>query len=64
MPDYGFFEIEADGHIRRPARILTLPSDADAIERAKRLVGARDIEIWDGCRVVTRIKRGKATGAV
>jgi hypothetical protein len=34
---------------------LVCPNDAEAIEKAKRLVNGRDVELWNGARPVIKL---------
>lgn len=52
MPEYRFYTIDKSGHITRPPEGHDLPNDAAANEKARRLLDDRDIEIWQGSRVV------------
>jgi len=56
MPDYRFYTIEQDGHITTPSAELHLPNDAAALSEAKKLVNGHDVEIWQGKRIVAKIK--------
>jgi hypothetical protein len=37
-------------------RVVVCDSDRDATEKAKALLDSHDIEIWQGARVVTRLR--------
>ena len=54
MPDYRAFTIGRDGHFIG-FEPLVCGDDAEAIEQAKRLVEACDVELWCGPRLVIRL---------
>jgi hypothetical protein len=60
MPDYRIFEISKLGRIVGPAQIITCENDEEAVHTAEPLVNGHDVELWQGGRVVTRI-RSKAS---
>jgi hypothetical protein len=61
MPDYRIFALNKLGRIRGPAQIVTCENDEEAVHTAEPLVNGYDVELWQGGRVVTRI-RSKASG--
>jgi hypothetical protein len=54
MPDYRAYTVGRDGHFIG-FEPLVCGDDAEAIEKAKRLVGACDVELWCGLRLVVRL---------
>ena len=58
MVDYRAYIVGGDGHFCG-FEPLICADDAEAIERAKRLVAEQDIELWNGPRLVIRLN---ATG--
>jgi hypothetical protein len=54
MVDYGAYTVSADGHFVGYEPMICA-DDAEAIERAKRLVNGQDVELWSGPRLVIRI---------
>jgi hypothetical protein len=54
MPDYRAYTVGRDGHFIG-FEPLVCGDDAEAIEQAKRLVGACDVELWCGPRLVIRL---------
>jgi hypothetical protein len=56
MPDYRLYTLKNDGHIAGPPKILQCADDQEAIAEAKKLLDGLDIEIWQGARVVIRLK--------
>lgn len=55
MTDYRAYILSDKGHILSDATIVSA-DDAQAIEAAKQIVGARNVELWDGERLVGRFK--------
>ena len=51
MPEYRASLIGEDGHFQ-DAVPLICDDDADAMEKAKRLVDNRDVELWERARKV------------
>jgi hypothetical protein len=51
MPEYRAYLIGEDGHFQ-DAVPLICDDDADAMEKAKRLVDNRDVELWERARKV------------
>jgi hypothetical protein len=56
MADYRVYVIDADGHITRPPAVVTCNTDRAAVEQARQMVGGQDFELWEGPRLVKRIK--------
>ena len=56
MPDYRIYTLIHANKIAGPPRLITCASDQAAIREAKTHLTDRDIEIWEGSRVVTRLK--------
>jgi hypothetical protein len=59
MPQYCFYTIKKHGHVAGPPVSYELPNDDVAIEQAKLLINGRDMEIWEGTRVVSYLVPGK-----
>ncbi|MBU6463396.1 MAG: hypothetical protein KGK01_04190 [Bradyrhizobium sp.] len=55
MTDYRVYILNDKGHIQGDTAIVSA-DDAQAIEAAKKIVGARNVELWDGERLVGRFK--------
>jgi hypothetical protein len=53
VADYRAYTVGLDGHFTG-YEPLVCADDAEAIERAKRLVAGRDVELWSGARLVVR----------
>jgi hypothetical protein len=60
MPEYQFYSVKKDGHIAGRPVSYELPNDDVAIEQAKLLLNGRDIEIWEGTRVVSYLVPDKS----
>jgi hypothetical protein len=56
MPEYRAYTIGLKGHIIG-SEPLVCPDDADAIERANRLIDGHDVELWSGPRFIIRLER-------
>ena len=54
MAEYRAYTVGVDGHFVG-FESLTCADDAEAIEKAKRLVDGQDIELWSGPGLVIRI---------
>lgn len=55
MTDYRVYILNDKGHIQGDSLIVS-EDDAQAIEAAKKIVRARNVELWDGERLVGRFK--------
>lgn len=55
VTDYRVYILNDKGHIQSDT-LIVCDDDAQAIEAAKRLVGVRHVEMWDGERLVGRFK--------
>jgi len=55
VTDYRVYILNDKGHIQSDTAIVSA-DDAQAIEAAKKIVGARNVELWDGERMVGRFK--------
>jgi hypothetical protein len=57
MPLYRFYRIGDDGRILSMPEVVDCSGDEDAIEKAKALAVADDIEIWDLARRVAAVAK-------
>ena len=57
MPDYRIDLVKPDGHVDGPPKVIHCDDDETAKEAARQYVDGKDIEIWDGARVVAKISR-------
>jgi hypothetical protein len=55
VAEYRAYVVGHDGHFLR-FEALICADDAEAIEKAKRLVVDHDVELWSGERFVARLK--------
>jgi hypothetical protein len=58
MAAYRFFQI-VSGEGRTEAEVRDFVDDLDALDYAERLAKMVPIEIWDGTRMVARVKPGE-----
>jgi hypothetical protein len=54
MPEYRAYTVGADGHFIG-FEPLVCADDAEATERAQRLVNGHDVELWTGPRLVAKL---------
>jgi hypothetical protein len=57
MPDYRIYLITEDDHIASPPVKIACDDDLSAIGQSKKLLERHDIQLWEGRRLVTRLKR-------
>jgi len=60
MAEYRAYAVGIDGHFIGYEPLICT-DDADAIEKATRLVAGHDIELWSGPRLVIRLNRKPAS---
>jgi hypothetical protein len=51
MPEYRAYKIGSDGHFFEAVPLVCV-NDAEAKEKAMRLVNGSDVELWEGARKV------------
>ena len=54
MPEYRAYKVGLDGHFFG-FEPLVCANDAEATEKAKRLVDGHDVELWSGERFIVRL---------
>jgi hypothetical protein len=54
MTEYRVFMLDYDAHFSGPARIIHCADDAEAVEKTRQLMDGKDLELWDGGRLVAR----------
>jgi hypothetical protein len=56
MADYRAYTVGGDGHFvgYKPMKCA---DDAEAIEKAKRMVNGQNVELWSGPRLVIRLEQ-------
>ena len=55
MPTYRICFID-QGHIKRPEQIIECDDEYEAIKKAQQVVDGHDVELWDGHRLVVRLR--------
>ena len=58
MAFYRLYTLNKQGQIFGPADLIEADTDESAIEKAKRLRGSLDQELWQDDRIVTTLKSG------
>jgi hypothetical protein len=56
VPWYRVFEINEEGHVAGPAKVIDCPDDQQAIEQAKQLKDGKIVEVWTGERRIAEIR--------
>jgi hypothetical protein len=56
MPEYLAYVLTEDDHISAPPHFIACDTDQEAIQRSTKLIDGQDIELWEGPRLVTRLK--------
>jgi hypothetical protein len=56
MPEYRICTLSHASKIASPPTDIECASDEEAVTEAKKLLNGLDIEIWQGARVVTRLR--------
>jgi hypothetical protein len=56
MSEYRAYKIGSDGHFFEAVPLVCV-NDAEAMEKAKRLVIGSDVELWEGARKVAAFGR-------
>jgi hypothetical protein len=56
VPNYRLFRLSPDNQIFGMSERADFDSDQDVIEHAKAKLDGLDIEVWDGPRLVIRLK--------
>ena len=56
MPEYRVYRITHGNAVAGPPTILECTSDRAAVIEAKKLLNGLDLEVWEGSRVVSRLK--------
>jgi hypothetical protein len=60
MTDYRIFELDRDGRVFSPARVIRCEGDEAAVAQARILVTERAVEIWRGQRRVEVIPAARS----
>jgi hypothetical protein len=56
MPLYRIYQLDENGHVSDPPKIIEARTAAVAIGQAKQMVGGYDLEIWNESRCVGKIE--------
>jgi hypothetical protein len=54
--DYGIYRLSVDNNIFGRPEVVDCDSDQEVIARAKARLDGLDVEVWDGPRIVIRLK--------
>jgi len=57
MPEYRIYTLNDRNKISGPPQDITCENDQEAIQQAKQWLDGHDVEVWQGARVVVRLKR-------
>jgi hypothetical protein len=57
MPGYRIYTLNERDKIAGPPQEVTGDDDDGAIQQAKQWLDGRDLEVWQGSRLVSRLKR-------
>jgi hypothetical protein len=56
MPEYRFYTLKSGNRLAAPPDVIECDSDKEAIMEARILLDGLDVEVWQGRRVVTRLR--------
>ena len=56
MPNYRIYSITEDNHIARTPVTIVCDDDTTAVQQSQKLLDRNDIQLWQGRRLVTRLK--------
>ena len=56
MREYRIYMLDGRNNIAGPPEIVTCEDDQETVQRAKQLIDGYDLEVWQGARVVRRLK--------
>jgi hypothetical protein len=56
MPDYRIYLVTEDNHIASAPVKIACDNDLSAIRQSQKLLDRHDIQLWQGRRLVTRLK--------
>jgi hypothetical protein len=56
MPGYRIYKLSPDNHIVGIPEVVEYESDQEVIAHAKEKLDGLDVEVWDGPRIVIRLK--------
>jgi hypothetical protein len=61
MPSYRIYSLTSDDRIAGVPEVIEYASDQEVIAHAKAKLDGLDLEVWDGPRVVIRLKLSSHT---
>ena len=56
MPDYRIYSMTQDNHIAATPVTTVCEDDRTAVQHSQKLLDRNDIQLWQGRRLVTRLK--------
>jgi hypothetical protein len=56
MPDYRIYLVTEDDHIASTPLKIACDDDLSAVRQSEKLLDRHDIQVWEGRRLVTRLK--------
>jgi hypothetical protein len=56
MPDYRIYLVTEDDHIASAPVKIACDDDLSAVRQSQKLLDRHDIQLWEGRRLVTRLK--------
>jgi hypothetical protein len=56
MPNYRIYSITEDNHIASTPVTIVCDDDTTAVQQSEKLLDRNDIQLWQGRRLVTRLK--------
>lgn len=59
MPVFRVYFMDADGRTSGPPEILNCTDDQEATEKSRQFVNGRDLQLWEGARLVAKFAQGK-----
>ena len=59
MPYYRVYILDRANHIK-DAQVYNYPNDLAALAQGERLCGDNEVEIWEGSRIIARVKTSNA----
>jgi hypothetical protein len=57
VPEYTIYTLTDGGKIDGPSRVVICDDDQDAIKLVKQWLDGHDLQVWQGARLVNRLKR-------
>jgi hypothetical protein len=54
MTAYRVYFVDDTGHVAGPPKIVECADDNEALQKAKQLIDGKDLEVWEGPRLIAR----------